>query len=196
MENFKKVVGTNLTKLRKSKNLTQAELANKFNYSDKAVSKWEKGDTLPDTETLYELCEFYNVTLDYLTHETNQEKYIKESDNEIRNKVIIVCLLEVIVWAIATMIFVYTILNNKDSNARYWLAYVWAIPISSVLLFFCNKKEFKNKKLSFITFSITIWTVILSFFLTFIEHKIWPIFLLGIPIQVIIVLVYAMKRSN
>ena len=69
MENIREIIGENLASLRKEAKLTQLELAEKFNYSDKAVSKWEKGDTIPDIETLYNLCQFYGVTIDYLTHQ-------------------------------------------------------------------------------------------------------------------------------
>ena len=67
MEDLKIIVGKNLAALRKKKKLTQIELADKFNYSDKAVSKWEQGATLPDLETLCQLCDFYRVTTEVLT---------------------------------------------------------------------------------------------------------------------------------
>ena len=89
MEELRKVIGENLAELRKEKKLTQIELAEHFNYSDKTISKWEKGDILPDIETLYRLCEFYGVTLDYLTHEgdkTEKNEFIKEDfDRKKRN---------------------------------------------------------------------------------------------------------------
>ena len=66
MNDLRSIIGNNLSSLRKNKKLTQLELAEKMGYSDKAVSKWEKGDTLPDIETLYQLCNFYQVTLDFL----------------------------------------------------------------------------------------------------------------------------------
>ena len=52
MEELKSIIGENLASLRKEKKLTQAELAERFNYTDKAISKWEKGETSPDIETL------------------------------------------------------------------------------------------------------------------------------------------------
>lgn len=52
--------------LRKSAGLTQKQLAEKLNISFQAVSKWENGDTLPDTGILLELCEVLNTTTDLL----------------------------------------------------------------------------------------------------------------------------------
>ena len=63
MKDIKSIVSANLSALRKQKGITQAELAEKLNYSDKAISRWEKGDTLPDLNVLGEICEFYGITV-------------------------------------------------------------------------------------------------------------------------------------
>ena len=72
MNNIRENIGKNLTELRKQKGLTQFEVAEKFHYSDKSVSKWENGDTLPDVETLEEICEFYGVTLDFIIKDNSK----------------------------------------------------------------------------------------------------------------------------
>ena len=81
------IIGKNLLKLRKNKKLTQMELAEKFNYSDKAVCRWECGDTLPDINVLSALCAFYGITLNDLTDEDfypdtdkSKEKYMFRLD--------------------------------------------------------------------------------------------------------------------
>ena len=66
MNDLNFIIAKNLTELRKKNGLTQAELAEKLNYSDKAVSKWEKGESLPGIEVLYKLGELYGVSLDYI----------------------------------------------------------------------------------------------------------------------------------
>ena len=71
MNEIKKLIGKNLTELRKKQKLTQAELATKLNYSDKAISKWEHGDALPSIENLMEICNFYGITL-YNANKTNK----------------------------------------------------------------------------------------------------------------------------
>ena len=76
-KNIREIIAKNLANLRKNKKMTQSELAEKFGYSDKAVSKWENGDTLPDVETLYKLCEFYNISLDFLINEESFENKIQ-----------------------------------------------------------------------------------------------------------------------
>ena len=65
MDNAK--IGKLIYNLRKNAKLTQIELAEKFNYSDKSISKWENGESLPSIDVLYQLASFYNTTLDGLT---------------------------------------------------------------------------------------------------------------------------------
>jgi len=60
------IVAENLANLRKSKGLTQWEIAERFSYSDKSISKWERGEALPDLSTLKAFADFYGVTIDYL----------------------------------------------------------------------------------------------------------------------------------
>ena len=61
-ERLKKNIAKNLSSLRKSAGLTQAELGEKLTYSDKSISKWERGDGLPDLLVLDKLAELYGVT--------------------------------------------------------------------------------------------------------------------------------------
>ena len=74
MNNLEQIVANNLTELRKEKKWTQAELAEKINYSDKSVSKWERGEALPDLKVLLQMAELFGVNLEYFTTE-NAEKF-------------------------------------------------------------------------------------------------------------------------
>ena len=65
-ELFKQIVAKNLTNYRKINNLTQQDLADKLCYSDKAISKWERGESLPDLYTLGKIAELYNITINDL----------------------------------------------------------------------------------------------------------------------------------
>ena len=56
---LRKTIAENLVYYRRHKGLTQAALAETLNYSDKSVSKWERGEGLPDITVLYLLAEFY-----------------------------------------------------------------------------------------------------------------------------------------
>ena len=74
MSDLKKIIATNLVELRKMKKYTQQDVGNILGYSDKAISKWERGESLPDIDVLYQIADMYEVTLDFLTHEGSYKK--------------------------------------------------------------------------------------------------------------------------
>jgi len=203
MEDLKIIVGKNLSALRKQRKITQIELAEKFNYSDKAVSKWEQGSTLPDLETLKQLCDFYGVTLDYLTQPENitNPHYDKSREKTILiNHIIITCLIAVVVWMVATITFVYPLLFQGKKES-YWPIFVWAVPVSSIVLLFSNFIFFNKRKIiTLISLSIFIWTLLTSLFLHFLFFvdqgtNLWLIFILGIPTQIIVVLWFIIRKK-
>ena len=65
-EKLKNLIGKNIAAYRKQAGLTQAGLAEKLNYSDKAVSKWERGESIPDVITLAQLAEQFEITVNEL----------------------------------------------------------------------------------------------------------------------------------
>lgn len=194
MKELRKIIGQNLQDLRKQNGYTQTQIGEQFNYSDKAVSKWENGDTLPDIETLYQICEFYGVTIDYLTHEENLEQYVnKESKNIRTNKIVVMSLLSMMIWLIATIIYVYLFISGKN----VWIIFVWAFPINALTIVLLNAMYFKNRILYFIAYSAFVWTGITAIFLQSMSYVLArPIFLVGIPAQISLVLWLNMKPIN
>ena len=204
MEDLKLIVGKNLSSLRKAKKLTQIELAEKFNYSDKAVSKWEQGATLPDLETLKQLCDFYGVTIDYLTHEENIAAPVVDDRRErtiFINRIITSCLIGLIIWMIATFIFVYPMIFSEQQKP-YWVMFVWAVSATAFITMILNFIFFKrNRILSFVAWTVFAWTLITAIFLHFLffsdpNRNIWPIFLIGIPLQMIFVLWFIIRKKT
>jgi len=196
MANIREIIGDNLAHLRKDAKLTQLELAEKFNYSDKAVSKWEKGDTIPDIETLYDLCEFYGVTIDYLTHEGNaseKKEFLRDTKSDFQNKILITALLITIFWMIATIVFVYTFIKLGEG---YWQAYLWAVPASCILAIVADKKFFRSSLLNLIVESTLIWSFLAALYCTICTWTLWPIFLLGIPLQMALGIWFVMNNQR
>ena len=74
---FKKIVSENLQYYRKQKNLTQLELAEAINYSDKSISKWERGESLPDLFILAEIAKLYGITLNDLVSPKSKSRQRK-----------------------------------------------------------------------------------------------------------------------
>ena len=195
MSDLKHQIARNLVELRKMKKYTQQDVANLVQYSDKAVSKWEKGESLPDIEVLYQLCNIYGVTLDYLTHEgTFDEKkdYIIPK-YERRNKAIIALLFVVAVWTVGVATFVGLYLYFSKTM---WPIFVWCVPLSATVLFYFNLMWGK-RILNLFILSTMVWGYITGIFLQLIyaNLNVWPVFLIGVPIQIAIILWSQLKHA-
>ena len=170
MDNIKKVVAQNLVNLRKEEKLTQSALAKMLNYSDKAVSKWECGDSLPDLETLATLAKFYNVTLDLITEnpEAREKKDVNKDDIMlIRNRIIISFIVVVAVFLVASLVFVFE--NMRETSFFSWKAFLWAIPISSIALLICTRKWKIENQIPMIVSSILLWSLLTCFYLPLLQ---------------------------
>lgn len=179
MENIRQVVCENMIALRKAHKLTQLELSKKINYSDKAISRWEKGEVLPDYEVLDSLADVYGVNITYFfeKHETVE---VKQKNSNASKLLFLYILAGFVVITVATIIYV-NLLVWKDINL--WTIFVMAVPVTAVVLVYFNQKYAKNRIMRFVLFSIITWTLILSVYLLLIEYNIWPLFIVGAPIQ-------------
>lgn len=193
LNELKQIIGKNIIDLRKKMGLTQAELAEKINYSDKAVSKWECGDAVPDIAVLKRLAEILNVTVDYLLQEEHEQKPVHETSKTIkRNQRIITALSVSLVWLISTLIFIvlgYTVPNIS----WHWLLFVYSCPVSLIVLLVFNS-IWGRPRSNFAIITALVWLIIASIYLTFLDLNLWMIFLIGIPSQIIIVLWSGIKK--
>lgn len=194
MNNVKDILAQNLIKLRTENNLTQTELAEKLNYTDKSISKWEHGETTPPIDVLKDIADLYNVSLDYLVTETPDEFYDKKYNvkENAPNKLLITLLSTSIVWIIATMLFVYSSIFKIE---RPWLFFVFAVPVSMIVLLVFNC-IWGRRTLTFIIISIFMWSTLACLYLYLLEYNLWSIFIIGAPLQVALVLWSQLKTSK
>lgn len=183
MKDVKAIIAKNLIALRKNKGLTQVELAEKLNYSDKAISRWEHGETLPDVNVLYELCTFYEITMNDLVNEDYDplEKAPENDKNAKLYRVWLGILTAVVVLLFATVWFAYSQITGKG----YWIAFIWAIPVSSIILQYTCRSVF-NWVAKFVFTSICTWTGITALYLHMLLYEqanLWTVFLVGVPIE-------------
>ena len=188
MRDVRQIIAENLTELRKVNKLTQLELAEKLNYSDKAISKWERGESLPDVEILCQLAELYGVSLDYLVTKDHEEATLEYKISKERaniNKTIITWLsvFSAVLLVVLSYILVYTI-----TKCNLWILFVWMIPLCSTLLLIFNC-IWGKRKYRYIILSVLMWSMLTSLALQFMHYNIWLIYCLGIPGQVIIFLI-------
>lgn len=203
MEDINITIGKNLLRLRKEKKLTQLELAEQFNYSDKSISKWENGESLPSVEILYQLAKFYGTTLDALTSENpeelkvNETKPIKEKKQPkpkaFPTRLVITLLAVCAVWLAATLTFVLLLLINEIS---FPIIFLWAIPASCLVLVVFNSLWGRYMYL-FIILSVLLWSSLVGvqIQLLLFNINIWPIYFIGIPLQVLIILWAALVKK-
>ena len=190
MESFKKTVSTNISRLRVLNKLTQAELAKKLNYSDKAVSKWERGESIPDAFVLKQMSAIFGVTVDYLLDEHTEIK-IKASKKDYKRRLLITALSFIGIWSFALLLF--AILHF--CGITHPMIFAHAIPVSILVLLILNS-IWKMKRANLQLISAFVWSILLMLYLAFLKHNLWLLLLLGIPAQIIILLCFKIKRCK
>ncbi len=193
MRELRDVIAKNICDLRTEAKMTQLALADVLNYSDKAISKWERGESVPDIFMLKRIADYFGVSVDYLLesdHTESIENKIARHKIGARNRFVISFLATMLVWFIATFVFVSMLIFSPDLPLRPWLMFIYAIPVSATVALVFNS-IWGRHKLNYLIISILIWSVLLSIFMTLIiifGMNIWPVFLLGIPGQAIIII--------
>ena len=186
MENVKAIVSQNLLRLRKENNLTQAELARRINYSDKAISRWEAGEVVPDLETIYALSEVFDVPVSQITESHSEESAGENEKTGLGQKILSQIFLCCEIWFIFTALYVYVKLT-KQTNI--WQLFVWCVPACLLVLWFFNRKEPMNILL-FIYSTAFVWTFITCIYLHLLVSNPWYIFFIGLPAQGLLIIRY------
>lgn len=205
-EKLKKQIGANIASYRKRLGLTQAGLAEKLNYSDKAVSKWERGDSVPDVLILCQLAELFQITVNDLvvdpdalpenpgTVERVMGKAVEKTLKRKADKKTILSLSSLLVWFVALLIFV--LLSSFDIP-KTWVAFIYAIPVNAIVLL-SLRSAWHDFRWNRFLISAIVWGGILSVYMTllvFFRINMWKLFLLGIPGQIAIFLWFRLYRK-
>ena len=206
-EKLKLQIGKNIAAYRKQRRLTQAKLGEMLNYSDKAVSKWERGESVPDVMILVQIAELFEITVndllvdpDALPEETGtavqaMEKVVEKHLKRKADKRIILRLSSLLVWSVALLLFV--ILSSLDIP-KTWMAFVYAIPADAIVLLSLRSawKDFRQNQ---ILVSAIMWGGLLSLYLSLLVFgglNIWKLLLLGIPGQLAVLLWFRLYRKH
>lgn len=198
MEDIKSIVAKNITELRLLNNMTQMELAEKLNYSDKTISKWERGESSPDIAVLVEMANIFGVTLDYLVRTENIDEAVKENKQKQTkyNRRVISYISESVVWLIAVFAFIITSLITNETTFQ-WLYFVYALPIVLIVKLVFNSVWF-NPRHNYYIISVLVWSILAAIHITFLYFKINValIYLSGVASQIIIVLWSFIKKPK
>lgn len=185
MENIKdkitENIGDNINYYRKQFNMTQLELSEQLNYSDKSISKWERKEGVPDIYVISELADFFGVSIDDFV------KKKKVPTKHFKKKQLIAYFYALIIWLI--MGVTYGTLKLFEVNYTSWHLFIYALPISSLVLFVFNL-VYKKIHYIFIYFTIFIWTLSLSLDISFTSVRGHLFYIITIPIYIFFLYVF------
>ena len=176
---LKLVFASNLINLRTAAGMTQAELGVQLNYSDKTVSKWERGEAIPDAYVLTELSDLFHVTVDYLltSHDAWQspEEIRKANEPMYSSDIIIAVTILGIMTASLTAFVIGWICGIIE-----WRIFLVGLVLSAVafLVLDCIFNHARYLKPAMIVLIISVF--VLVYFLLW-DFKPWQIFLLLVP---------------
>lgn len=187
---FRKNFGVKLNKLRKQRGLTQLDLANELNYSDKAISKWERGESVPDSYTLYVIADFFAVSIDSLISDDENISVgeFKELKKSSPTKLFVPLISVFGIFFVASIFFL--VMKNVDgweSYAHY--SFIYALPVASIVLTVFSSIWWKIIYRC-ISVSLVIWTSALSIYLSLNLANLKYIFISCVFLQIATILIY------
>ena len=196
-KDIKQIIGENIKELRLNAKLTQFELAEKLNYSDKAVSKWERGESTPEPEVFVKLADLFNVYIDYFYNDNSKNKlaFLKTKNRSKTKSILLTILLCIAVLTISSVIFTLACFKDIQYASTFWLAFVYDIPISSLIVYFYFR-IIKNNIGKLISISLFLWTLFVTAYLQGLVLGIngWLIFIIALPLQAIITIYSFVRR--
>ena len=193
VDDLKVITASNIINLRTAKGMTQAELGELLNYSDKSVSKWERAEAVPDAYVLKNMSEIFGVSVDYLlsSHDSweRPESFKKEERNFHSNIITILVIFGI--WTLAFLIYIIGWLLE----ANWWLLFVYAVPVSLITFLVLNSVWEQGKNNRHIIYAL-VAGIFITVYITFRSYNPWQILLLLIPAELIVFLSFRIKKSH
>ena len=177
-------IAENIAYYRKQNGDTQADLAEKLNYSDKSVSKWERAEGTPDIFILSKIADLYHITVQDLLR---QKKVPKAATRHL-----IVNLMSVgLVWLVMTTLFCLAKILNVLSPWA-WLVFIYGIPITGIV---CQvfSALWWGRIAQVISCSLILWGIGLSLVLSLQIEGVFLLFVICAVLEVLLILFYLLK---
>ena len=186
MEELNRIISKNLMKYRTQAGYTQAALAEKLSYSDKSVSKWERGEALPDIAVLMKLAEIYGITLNDFVEE-EKEPIIKQTKKLHNKKHMLIALISAgIVWVFAGIVFTVLFIF-PEFKSWSWLVFIYSIPVSGIVLTVFSHLWGKTYA-QILSASLIVWGIVLSICLSIKNPRIWTLCIFGGVAEVLVIM--------
>ncbi|MDE7439533.1 MAG: helix-turn-helix domain-containing protein [Clostridia bacterium] len=196
MEDLKDVIAKNLVELRTKAHFTQLELAEKINYTDKAVSKWERGEAIPDLRVIIKLAEIYNISVDDIVTK-HPERKIRPKMNTGKKRLLITMLSAGLVWFIMTVIFMIFFFIPKTEDYAY-LVFICAPLVCAIPLIVFSAK-WGNWITNTLACSLLVWSFAAIFYVFVGKFapsfdKIYVVFIVAGVFELLIIWWYMLRR--
>lgn len=187
---IKEIITENLIYYRKLHHLTQIELAQALNYSDKAISKWERGESIPDVYILMQIVDIYGITINDLV---SPRKVAPKKSKALLYRYILFLSIG-LAWFITTLLFVVLKIFNT-SWQKAWLLFIYVIPLSSIIGIVFGA-IWQRKIVTCLWISLLAWSIPLCISLSFNNPTLWLLFVCVVPFQILIILWFVMSKKK
>jgi len=188
MDDIKIIFASNLIALRNKANITQAELGEKLNYSDKSISKWERAEAIPDVTVMVNIANIFDVSVDYLIT-AHDKKDIKPGAKPYSPQMIMLVVM-LGIFTVATLIFViFWILGHQ-----IWMVYVATVPVFLITLLVLNTVWF-DKKNNLPIVATLVLSIFLVIYYALIKFNPWQILLVAVPAEAVVYFSFQIKKG-
>ncbi len=189
MDELKIVIASNIIRLRNAAEMTQLELATRLNYSDKAVSKWERAESTPDVFVLKQIAEIFDVTLDYLVsaHDEWDKPPATVIDELKFQPKMLAAAVSVAIYTIAVTIFVLLWILGVGI---IWELFIYAVPITAITMLVFNSVWRKGKGNIYIVSVIMLSIIAVIYFSVHqaLNLNLWQLFIIAVPAEILVIL--------
>lgn len=189
MDDLKLILASNLIKLRTSKNMTQTDLAEKLNYSDKAVSKWERAESVPDIFVLKQLADIFGVDVDFLitSHDEWKSSEEEKNDGKVYSTITLITLAGI--FTLAFLVFtIFWILGNVE-----WRIFAYTATAALIAWLVLNSIWHKGKR-NWIIVSALVFSIIANVYISLLKYNPWQLLMVAIPAELIVSLSFKVVK--
>ena len=194
MDELKLIFASNLIRLRTAAGMTQAELGEQLNYSDKSISKWERGEAIPDAAVLKRMSEIFGVTVDYLLneHDAWQPGPEPSACDRSHHAIILVALMGIVTLAVLVFVVLWLWLGAVE-----WIVFACFVPAAVINYLVLNSVFFGGRGNLYVVLGLVAsifavgYLVLLRFGMNF-----WQLFLIVIPAEAVVYFSFHIRAKH
>ncbi len=194
MDELKLIFASNLIRLRTAAGMTQAELGEQLNYSDKSISKWERGEAIPDAMVLKRMSELFGVTVDYLLneHDAWQPGPEPSACDRSHHAIILVALMGIVTLAVLVFVVLWLWLGQVE-----WVVFPCFVPAAVITYLVLNSVFFGGQGNLYVVFGL-VASIFLAGYLVLLRFgmNFWQLFLILIPAEAVVYFSFHIRAKH